>query len=350
MPNPLADDLDFILSHTSDVWQELHGQNIFITGGTGFFGGWLLESLCWANDHLDAQIQSTVLSRRPEVFARRHPNTANHPCVSWIKGDVKDFTFPKSEFQYVIHAASEGDLQEVEKTPLVQFDTIVNGTRHVLDFAASNGTRKLLFTSSGAVYGKQPPGLMYIPEDYMGAPDTMLQRSAYGEAKRTAELMCQLFAHQYGFEVKIARCFAFVGPYLPLDTNFAIGNFIKDVMHGGPILIKGDGTPLRSYLYAADLMIWLWTILMKGQSGHPYNVGSMQPISILQLAELIEKLSGEKQEILMNGKPTPGLIPERYIPSNDRAQFELGLAGYTTLENAIIKTMAWEKNKLLEKS
>jgi nucleoside-diphosphate-sugar epimerase len=342
MPNPLADDLDFILTHTTEVWQELRGQKIFITGGTGFFGSWLLESLCWVNDHMDAHIQATVLSRHPEAFASRHSNIANHPWLSWVKGDVKDFTFPKGEFQYVIHAASEGDLQEVEKTPLVQFDTIISGTRHVLDFAASHGTRKLLFTSSGAVYGKQPPELMHIPEDYSGAPDTMLQRSEYGEAKRAGELMGQLFALKFGFEVKIARCFAFVGPYLPLDANFAVGNFIKDVMNSRPIVIKGDGTPLRSYLYAADLMIWLWTILMKGQSGHPYNVGSMQPISILQLAELISKLSGDKQEICLNGKPTPGLIPERYIPSNDRAQFELGLAEYTTLENAIIKTMAWE--------
>jgi nucleoside-diphosphate-sugar epimerase len=350
MPNPLADDLDFILTHTIEVWQELRGQNIFITGGTGFFGSWLLESLSCVNDHLDAQIQATVLSRHPELFAIWHPNIANHPWLSWVKGDVKDFTFPKGEFQFVIHAASEGDLQEVEKTPLVQFDTIVNGTRHVLDFAASHGTRKMLFTSSGAVYGKQPPELMYIPEDYSGSPDTMLQRSEYGEAKRAGELMGQLFAHQFGFEVKIARCFTFVGPYLPLDANFAVGNFIKDVMNSRPIVIKGDGTPLRSYLYAADLMIWLWTILMKGKSGHPYNVGSMQPISIFQLAELISKLSGEKREIRLKGKPTPGLIPERYIPSNDRAQFELGLAEYTALENAIIKTMAWEKQKLLGKS
>lgn len=346
MTNPLADDLNFILEHTPEVWQELRGQNLFITGGTGFFGCWLLESLCWANDQLELGINVTVLSRSPEAFSQKLPHLANHPSITWLKGDVKNFSFPEGEFQYVIHAASEGELQAIQQNPLLQFGTLVTGTQHVLDFAATHGTRSLLFTSSGAVYGRQPPELSHIPENYLGAPDTMLLPSAYGEAKRAAEMLCCLYSQQHGFETKIARCFAFVGPYLPLNANFAIGNFIRDAMQGGPIVIKGDGTPYRSYLYAADLMIWLWTILTKGQSCRPYNVGSDQAITIAELAKVVKEVIAPRAEIQVLQKAQPGVNTLRYVPSINRAKEELGLVPKISVINALAATSIWNFSRI----
>jgi dTDP-glucose 4,6-dehydratase len=232
-----------------------------------------------------------------------------------------------------------------DENPLLMLGTIVDGTRHTLEFARHCGTPKFLLTSSGAVYGKQPPTLTHIPEDYIGAPDPLDPRSAYGEGKRLAEQLCALYAQQYGVQSKIARCFAFVGPHSPFDIHFAVGNFIRDGLRGGPIQIKGDGTPFRSYLYAADLAIWLWTILFSGKSCRPYNVGSDESISILELAHKVVSCLNDSVEVLVMSNPVMGQEPARYVPCIDRGKSELCLQVYKGIENAIRKTISWVESQ-----
>src|SRR3989304_8342640 len=152
-------DLDHILEHPPQLWEEIRGQNIFITGGTGYFGCWLLESFTRINDRLDLAARATVLSRNPAAFVTKAPHLANHPSVHLIQGDVRDFKFPRGEFPFVIHAATEASAKLNQENPLLMFETIVEGTRRTLEFARTHGTRKFLLTSSGAVYGKQPPGM-----------------------------------------------------------------------------------------------------------------------------------------------------------------------------------------------
>jgi Nucleoside-diphosphate-sugar epimerases len=337
--NSLAQDLDDILVRTDDLWDELRSQRIFITGGTGFFGCWLLESLIWANDKLGLNAEVVVLTRNYDAFRNKAPHLANHPSIQFIIGDVTSFNFPEGNFSHVIHAATEASAKLNEENPLLMFETIVQGTRHTLEFAKLCQAKKFLLTSSGAVYGKQPSDLTHIPEDYMAAPDLTHAQSAYGEGKRAAEMFCTLYGKQYGFETKIARCFAFVGPYLPLDTHFAIGNFIRDGLQGCPILVNGDGTPYRSYLYAADLAIWLWTILLKGQSCYPYNVGSDFDLSISRIAHLVAQVFQPQVEVIIAQKPLAGKEAERYVPLTNRALSDLGLKSMIGLEDAIKRTI-----------
>jgi len=342
--NPLATDLDHVLAHTVGLWEELRGQRIFITGGTGFFGCWLLESFCWANDHLGLNASAVVLTRDPTAFQRKAPHLANHPAITLLPGDVRTFAFPDGHYSHVLHAATEVSTNLNAENPLLMFDTIVEGTRHTLDFAVQCGAKQILLTSSGVVYGRQPPEMTHISEDYQGAPDPTDPASAYGEGKRVAEQLCALYARQYGLQPKIARCFAFVGPYLPLDARFAIGNFIRDALAGVSIKVNGDGTPYRSYLYAADLAVWLWTVLFRGPPGRPFNLGSGEAHTILEVTQIVaQAIQASTSSIQVAQTPVPHALPSRYVPAVQRAASELNLHVSISLSDAITRTLKFHR-------
>jgi len=202
--------------------------------------------------------------------------------------------------------------------------------------------RRVLLLSSGGIYGRTPPEVPVIPEEWSGAPDPLTPASAYGEGKRVSEMLCAIAAAERpGFEVSIARCFAFVGPHLPLDKHFAIGNFIDAAMRGEDICIQGDGTPLRSYLYAADLAHWLWVMLFDAPSGRAYNVGGAERLSIGELAHRVNRVLGGSGEVRIAQTPRPGAAPQAYVPSVDRIAAELGLVPAVGLDDAILRTARW---------
>jgi len=347
-------DLDLILAGTRELWEEMRGERIFITGGTGFFGCWLVESFCHVNRALELGARATVLTRDPAKFAAKAPHLAGDPAITLLGGDVRSFEFPAGEFRFVIHAATEASEKQAAEEPLEMLSTILAGTERTLKFAAQCGARKFLLTSSGAVVGRQPPELTHVPESYDGAPDPLAAASVYAEGKRAAEMLCAVFQAQinrqkaaradgWEFEAKIARCWAFCGPHLPLDAHFAIGNFIGDVLAGRPISIAGDGMPRRSYLYAADLAVWLWTILFRAPALLAINVGSAHDVSILQLAECVAETLAPATEIHVAKQAVPGAVPARYVPSVERAEMLLGLRQTVGLEETIRRTAAWHR-------
>jgi nucleoside-diphosphate-sugar epimerase len=346
MNNPLADDLEFVLACTEQLWEEVRGARLFITGGTGWVGTWLLESFCWANSRLDLRARATVLSRDPGAFARVAPHLASDPALTFHAGDIRNFSFPQGSFSHIVHAATESSAKLNGENPALMLDTIVQGTRRCLEFAARSGARKFLLTSSGAVYGRQPCDLAHVPETFMGAPDPVDPTSAYHEGKRVAELQCVLLGRSAGFESKVARCFTFVGPYMKLDAHFAIGNFLRDHLKGGPIVVEGDGTAVRSYMYMADLLVWLWTILFRGVAGRAYNVGSEDAICISELAQQVAQSVEPPVGLEIRGKAAPGSpAAHRYVPDTARARTELGLQQQFPLTKAIIRTHAWFRAK-----
>jgi nucleoside-diphosphate-sugar epimerase len=339
--NRLAEDLELIAARTQGLWDELRGQRVFITGGTGFFGCWLVESFCFVNHLLGLGAAATILTRNPEAFAKKCPHLASDSAVKLQGGDVRSFLFPEGEYRYVIHAATEASAKQADKAPLEMLSTIIAGTERTLEFAVTHGVRKFLLTSSGAVYGKQPADMTHTPETYAGAPDPVDPANVYAEGKRTAELLCALYQKTGNLDCKIARCWAFCGPYLPLDRHFAIGNFIGDVLADRPIQIQGDGTARRSYLYAADLAVWLWTILFRAPALVPFNVGSAHDVSILELAQTVAASLNPQTEIRVARQVVAGAAPLRYVPRVDRACEVLGLRQTIGLEECIRRTARW---------
>ena len=336
----LPEDRQLILEHTEPLWAELANERLFVTGGTGFFGRWMLESLVDANARLNARVTAVVLTRNAAAFRRDMPELAANRAISFHEGDLARFTFPGGTFSHVLHMGTTTSLATFQQEPpLAKFENIVGGTERVLEFAVQCGARKFLLTSSGAIYGRQPPAVTHLREDEGCAPDPSNTAAAVGHSKRAAEFLAVAHGEQHGFDATVARCFSFVGKHLPLDIHYAIGNFIRDALSGGPIEVRGDGTPRRSYLYAADLVIWLWTILRRGARGRIYNVGSEQDVTIAELAERVARLAPRPVEVRI-ARPAPSApVRDRYVPSTRRAQDELSLRQLVGLDEAIGRTL-----------
>lgn len=320
--------------------QDFAGKTILVSGATGFFGMWILALFAWMQKTRDVQFRVLAISRNPRNFQARHPWIEGAEWLQWITGDIQDFTFPEATVDCVIHAATDTSAA-AGRSPGLLLNSIVRGTERILACAKTCHAKRILLVSSGGAYGGQAVETPRLLESLRTAPSTMDLGSAYGEGKRVMELLGAIHAHENECDVVIARCFAFVGAGLPLDGHFAIGNFIRDALTQERIVIRGDGKGVRSYLYAADLAVWLMRLLSSGQNREIYNVGSDQEVTIAELArQVITSLAPEKTVVVEGASNTPG-AGNRYVPSIDQARERLGLDVWTPLPLAIHNTALW---------
>jgi len=303
----------------------------------------MLYALLHADRTLDLQIRVTVLSRNPEAFASRHPELANSPSLKFIRGDVKIGPIPVEPCDYVMHLATTAASETFHgEDQLKKLETLYFGTKNVLDFAVASGAKKVLFTSSGVAYGPIDQFPEGVPETYLGGPNLSRTDSALGEGKRVAEYLCAYYGDKFGLNFVIARCFSFVGPLLPLDLHYAIGNFIKDAVAGRAIVVKGDGQPLRSYLYISDAITWLISMMLKADTGAVFNVGSSSPISIRELALKVSRVLGEESQVefISDTKQNTGNFNRSsYVPQCRKITEELQVQERISLLKGIRKTV-----------
>ena len=286
-------------------------EQILITGGTGFFGKSLLKADLFPEDSHVFLLSRNGLRSKIQTKAK----------VSLIFGDVRTVDLSGFSFDSVIHAAapSGGGTTEEE-----MYSILTDGTAHLMEELKKMGTvKRLLYVSSGAVYGEQE-------SDFVDETAPLNPVSLYGKGKVEAEQMCL----QSGIPCVIARCFAFIGEFLPQNAHFAAGNFLADLKQKRTIHINGDGTPIRSYLYADDLALWLNALLIHGRNGEAYNVGSEEAVSILDLAECIAKRTSPPLKVEIKGIPT-GRKAQRYIPSTLKIRQELNLPIPRSLQESL---------------
>ncbi|TXJ50461.1 NAD(P)-dependent oxidoreductase [Brachyspira aalborgi] len=322
----IEEDIDNIVK--CNDFSELKNKSVFITGATGLFGLWLLEFLLFLNKKYDFNISITILTRSYNNFISKYPKFKDYN-INYIENDVVNFKLNKRyDFFFDLVWAK---LKNNEYT----YDTMISGIKNVINICKDIEVEKLLFISSGSVYGKQPFNILKITEDTKGIPI-----NDYAKAKKYSEELLL----DSKINIGIARGFSFVGAYMKLDY-FAMANFIDSVINNRDIIINGDGSPIRSYLYMADAIYWLLTILLKSKNKSIYNVGGGGGgISIYDLAKKVAKQNNNYTgEIKVLGKTNIGVAPERYVPDISKIIKELGVKENYTLEAAIKRTIEYYK-------
>lgn len=332
----ISKDIDELLINSNIDFYHFKDKTVFITGGTGFFGVWLLSSLIKVKERLNGLFRIVVLSRDPESFNNlyRTYNFSNY--IDFVKGDIRTFKLNEKKVNYLIHMATT----KAEETfrgedQLSKIEILYQGTRNVLEQCGPD-IEKVLFTSSGVAYGQSSHQV--LTENDFSGPDTTNIGSSLSLGKLIGEYLISYYSQKHGYKFSIARCFTFAGQYLPLDLHYAFGNFIKQALNHDDIVIYGDGQEKRSYLYIGDAIAWLLKLLVEPKN-QIYNVGSNQPIKIIDLAGLIA--SETKKNIRVEGRIIEEANFRRlsYIPSIQKIMLDYPDLDIWTPLNVIVKKM-----------
>lgn len=307
---------------------------LLLTGGTGFFGRALLRHMLVAENLPSFDL--TIISRHPELFRDRFPELVRFEALRIIQGDIEDReSLPwNAKFTHVMHVAADSTIGP-QLNSLNYFRQILAGTENILDLAVATGAQRFLFTSSGGIYGVQPPGMPNVNEEWTGSPFIGQISDTYSHAKRAAEHLVHLYRDSFALETIVARCFSFLGIDLPLNAHFAIGNFIHDALYSDCITVRGDGSPLRSYLNQDDLAAWLFTILLQGYDGQAYNIGSDRAISLSAVAELVRDHLSPEKPIFTQGDTSLGSGRSIYVPDVSKIKSLHHVSEVLSLEESI---------------
>ena len=337
----LREDFSLIVDTAALDLNQIVNSELLITGASGFVGSWLVGSWLWARESLKGTGRLMLVCRNTESIKKQYASSISAGHLLVHASDVRSLHLPpKFKPQLVIHAATPARESLNVNQPLEMLNIIIDGQKKLLEISQEADVERFLFLSSGAVYGSIPLSLKHVPEDYLGAPHIGDSAMAYHEGKRVAELMGNICSQNGSLGFVSARLFAFLAPFLPIDEHFAAGNFIGNAIRNEDIIIKSGGGSVRSYQYGTDLATWLWALLVRGESGQSYNVGSDEGISIKGLAESICQVRGTGNSFRVLGEDTEENVT-RYVPSTQKIMENLGLRNQVDLRKAILKTLSF---------
>lgn len=344
-PQALArEDCANILREQHEALACLRGERILVTGGTGFLGTWIAEFVACLNDEHDFDLSLVLLSSRAQTFREKAPHLARRGEILLIERDVRDVVDISESVTRIVHAAASPDSRLHASDPLHTAQVIVQGTSAILEAAARlPRLNSVLNVSSGWVYGDAATGQGGTDEEDWGTLDPSGIRAVYAESKRMAETICAGYRNEHRLPIVTVRPFSFMGPYQALDKPWAINNFLRDALLGGPIRILGDPGTLRSYLYASDMTFWVLKALASGQPGKAYNIGSPAGVDLKSLAQTIAESTHEGIEVRLANVHKDARSGAKFVPDVSRIQHELGVTMRVDLNEAIKRTLHWNK-------
>jgi UDP-glucuronate decarboxylase len=341
----------------SDEFAEMDGANLLITGGGGFLGYYLVQSVLFWNERRGRgrPIHLTVVDN----YRRGAPDwllaLRGNRNVTLLEHDISRPLQPgPRDFQYIVHAAGIASPTYYRRHPIETMDTNINGLRHLLDYArsrlgSSDPVRGFLYYSSSEIYGDPPAGNIPTPEEYRGNVSCIGPRACYDESKRYGETLCVNFARQYGLPVTMARPFNNYGPGLKITDGRVIADFARDVLSGRDIIMLSDGSPRRTFCYAADAIAGYYKVLVRGRPGEPYNIGVETPeISMAELAERVavlgRQLFGYTGEVVRRESHESEYLvdnPSRRCPVIGKARAELGYDPIVGIDEGLRRSLVW---------
>lgn len=340
--------IDFLHEDCSDAasWSlkmldELKNQKVLVAGGTGFIGSWIAEFVAYLNDNHQFNTSLVLLARNTDSFRNEKKHLATRSDIQFISKDIRNINELPQDISYIIHAAASPDNRNHVSNPIETISTITKGTDNLIDSAFRlPNLKKFLYLSSGQVYGKCIVNKGIISELDFGALDCNKITAVYPEAKRLAEATCCAYSSQYKLPIVVARPFSFIGPYQSLSKPWAINNFINDALNNRTIRIIGNGEPIRSYMYPADLVVWILKILIAGKINTAYNVGNPLGISLKDAAEKIVQIAQTNVniDIKFNNNDFSHYVPDISLCEND-----LNLKISYNVEDTFRRSIAWFK-------
>jgi len=352
-------DSEYILVQAKDEFEVLSGKNLLFTGAGGFLGYYFIKSiLFWSDLDPKKAIHITGLDNFSGGIPLWLSKLQKRPNLKIIKQDVTKYEIPKTQvFDYIIHAASIASPKFYRMHPIETINANVQGLQRILDYMlkrkkSSLPVRNLLNFSSSEIYGDPTAGNIPTPEDYRGNVSCTGPRACYDETKRFCETLCVNYARVYGLPISSARPFNNYGPGMKIADGRVVADFSNSIVGGHDVIMHSDGNPTRTFCYVTDAIIGYLKILTHGESGQAYNIGVMGPeITIKDLAlrmieiakahfnykgKLVKKLSQDKDYLTDS--------PQRRCPDISKAQNKLGYNPSISLDEGLLKTLAWYYN------
>lgn len=350
-------DLTYICNRLAAEFDALSGKRLLITGGAGFLGYYLVQSvLHWNKRNAQSRPVDVVVY---DNFVRGLPEWLNRlsqePHLHLVKHDITR-PLPSSipDFQYIIHAASIASPTFYRRYPIETMDANVSGLRFLLDYclrqkAKGTPVEGFLFYSTSEIYGDPSPADIPTPETYRGNVSCTGPRACYDESKRYGETLCVNFALQYNLPIATARPFNNYGPGLKITDRRVLPDFAKDILNGRDIIMFSDGSPTRTFCYVADAVVGYYKILVKGLPGEAYNIGVEAPeISMAEFAQLLVKLArelfGYEGNIVFRRSGDDDYLvdnPSRRCPVIEKARQHLGYDPSIGVEEGLRRSLVW---------